>query len=159
MTTAARSRIMKAIKPKDTRPEVAVRKALHAKGYRFRLHSKNLPGKPDIVLARFGAVIEVRGCFWHGHKCQNGRVPLANVGFWTAKLSRNKERDARNIRALRKMGYRVAEVWECQVATPAQLLKTVRRLTNWLCKLEELRTKEAAAKAARREPGTAKNPR
>lgn len=113
----ARSRIMRAIKSKDTAPELTVRRYLHAAGYRFRLHRADLPGRPDIVLPKHKAVIFVHGCFWHQHSsknCRNGKLPQSNTAYWTPKLSRNLERDTAAAAALRKAGWRVLTVWECE---------------------------------------------
>ncbi len=119
----AKSRQMARVRSKNTEPEVAVRRALHARGFRFRLHRKDLPGKPDIVLPRHGLAILVHGCFWHGcPRCDRGRrAPKTNVPFWTAKLTANKERDIRSIAALEASGWRVAVLWECDIRTPARL--------------------------------------
>ena len=109
-----RSRNMAAIKGKNTKPEVLLRKNLFSRGFRFRIHRKDLPGKPDIVLPKFQAAIFVQGCFWHGHRgCPMFRLPATRRDFWEAKIFSNRERDQRNIAELRKMGWRVLEVWEC----------------------------------------------
>jgi DNA mismatch endonuclease (patch repair protein) len=109
-----RSRNMAAIKGKDTKPEVLLRKLLFSKGFRFRIHRKDLPGKPDIVLPRYHAAIFVQGCFWHGHTgCPMFRLPATRRDFWEAKITANQKRDQRSIAALREMGWRVLEVWEC----------------------------------------------
>lgn len=111
--TALRSRIMAAVRSRDTGPEMAVRRALHARGYRYRLHVKDLPGRPDIVLARHSAVVFVHGCFWHGHACTRFSLPATRAGWWAEKIERNRRRDARNARELRERGWRVFVVWEC----------------------------------------------
>ncbi len=119
-----RSAVMRAVKSADTKPEIAIRKALHALGYRYRLHVKNLPGKPDLVFPKHRTVIFVHGCFWHGHNCKRGRrVPKTNTGYWLEKVARNKARDKKNTAALKKLGWRVITVWECEVKTldPASL--------------------------------------
>lgn len=108
----SRSENMSRIKSTNTKPEMIVRRGLHALGFRFRIHRKDLPGKPDLVLPRWRAAIQVHGCYWHGHHCL-GRSPKTNAEYWTGKISRNRERDARNIDALRKAGWRVLIVWEC----------------------------------------------
>ncbi|MBI1393667.1 MAG: DNA mismatch endonuclease Vsr [Alphaproteobacteria bacterium] len=113
---ATRSRIMRAVKSSNTGPERALRRALHARGFRFRLNDASLPGAPDIVLPRWRAVIFVHGCFWHRHDCPRGaRTPATNVDYWTRKLSRNAERDRENAKALRALGWRVRIVWECEL--------------------------------------------
>lgn len=110
-----RSRIMSRIGSKHTRPELAVRSVLHEMGYRFSLHSKSLPGTPDVVLRGIMTVVDVRGCFFHKHiGCGHFSMPKSNVDFWARKLSRNKARDRRNGRLLKNMGWRVVVVWECQ---------------------------------------------
>lgn len=112
-----RSETMSRIRAKDTKPELVIRRDLHSRGFRFRLHKRDLPGRPDIVLTRFQAVIEVRGCFWHGHPgC--GRVPKTNQSFWLPKIAETRVRDERNQRALLSMGWRVLVVWECAITGP-----------------------------------------
>lgn len=109
---------MSRIGQRDTAPEMAVRRMLHAMGYRYRLHAKELPGRPDIVFRPKKAVIFVHGCFWHGHSntaCPISHIPKSNTAFWSAKILRNKFRDQRNTNALREMGWRVLEVWECEI--------------------------------------------
>ena len=117
-TPQKRSEVMRAVKSSDTKPELALRKALHALGYRYRLHVKGLPGKPDLVFPRYRTVIFVHGCFWHGHTCKRGRrVPKSNVDYWVEKIARNKARDRKNATALRKLGWRVITLWECKLKT------------------------------------------
>ena len=118
LTREQRSARMARIRSSNTTPERAVRSALHREGLRFRLHVKNLPGHPDIVLRKYRAVIFVHGCFWHRHSgCPVATTPKSNTEFWKAKFDANVQRDARVQRALRKMGWRVFVVWECQVAS------------------------------------------
>lgn len=113
---ATRSRNMAAIKGKNTKPEVLLRKALFSRGFRFRLHRSDLPGKPDITLPKYNAVIFVHGCFWHGHQgCPMFKVPSSRTEFWLDKISSNQQRDARNIQVLKQQGWRVLEVWECAI--------------------------------------------
>lgn len=119
-----RSEVMRAVKGKDTTPEVALRKALFALGYRYRLNVKNLPGKPDLVFPKHRAVIFVHGCFWHGHDCKRGaRMPKSNVDYWRKKIAGNQARDKRNVAALEDLGWRVITVWECELKSlnPASL--------------------------------------
>lgn len=132
MTAESRSNIMRAVRSSHTKPEVAVRKALHAAGFRYRLHVRDLPGKPDIVFPKFRAVIEVRGCFWHWHTCCYGHLPDTNKDYWNAKLQRNRERDEENVKRLRALGYRVKIIWECQVKTETQLAVVSHSLSKWL---------------------------
>jgi len=123
-----RSRMMAGIRGKNTKPEKALRAALHSEGFRFRVHGAKLPGKPDIVLPMYKAVIFVHGCFWHRHpKCWWNTNPASNVEFWTTKFGETIERDARNITALREIGWRVAVVWECSLR-----LETIERVTSTL---------------------------
>ncbi|EDM83433.1 very short patch repair endonuclease [Limnobacter sp. MED105] len=108
-----RSRMMAGIKGKNTRPEILVRSALHRRGFRFKLHDKTLPGKPDIVLPKYKAVINIHGCFWHGHDCKFFKVPSTRTEFWLAKINGNRSRDSLHRDALLKQGWRVLTVWEC----------------------------------------------
>jgi len=107
-----------------------VRRALHRLGYRFRLHDARLPGRPDIVLRKHGTIIEVKGCFWHGHRCLKGRVPGGNRAYWLQKIAGNKLRDRKNARRLRAMGWKVKAIWECRVRrqSPEQLAAALRKL-------------------------------
>lgn len=111
---AKRSEIMRQIRSTNTQPELAVRRSLHASGFRYRLHVATLPGKPDIVLPKHRAVILVQGCFWHGHGCKGVRIPSSNKDYWIPKLARNMARDKGNIAALKSLGWRVFVIWECQ---------------------------------------------
>lgn len=112
-----RSWNMSRIRSKDTKPEIMVRSLLHRKGYRFRLHSKDLPGKPDIVLRKYKTAVFVHGCYWHRHSgCKFAYEPKSRVEFWTAKFHDNVERDKRNRNALEALGWRVLVIWECEVA-------------------------------------------
>ena len=120
-TVAKRSKIMSAIHGKDTKPEVAVRSYLFRRGFRFRKNDKRYPGHPDVVLPKWRAVVFVNGCFWHQHEgCKHRRVPKSNVEYWSAKLERNRERDAAQKAALEAMGWPVIVVWECELATKAR---------------------------------------
>lgn len=111
-----RSRIMAAVKSKDTKPELIVRRLAHSLGYRFRLHRKDLPGRPDIVFPARGAVIFVHGCYWHGHHCKRGaRIPKTNTAYWKAKIERNVARDVANVAAIEAAGWRVLVLWECEM--------------------------------------------
>lgn len=123
-----RSENMRRIRSKNMRPEVAVRSIVHRHGYRFRLHAKELPGKPDIVRRPYHQAIFVHGCFWHQHadpKCLDGRPPKSNTGYWLPKLARNVKRDKDAAAALRKMGWKVLVIWECETKTPTRLEKRV----------------------------------
>ena len=117
---------MARIKKFDTRPEIAVRRIVHAHGYRYRLHVRELPGTPDLVFPRLRKVIFVHGCFWHRHECRDGRkLPTGNHGYWIPKLARNVERDARDGKSLRALGWDVLVVWECQLSRPQELANTL----------------------------------
>lgn len=115
VSSSTRSRMMSGIHGSDTRPELFIRKGLFAHGFRFRTNCRDLPGRPDLKLTRYGAVILVHGCFWHGHSCRYFRLPSSNVPFWSAKIEKNRARDLRDVRSLREAGWRVCIVWECAV--------------------------------------------
>ena len=108
-----RSKIMSRVKGKHTKPELLIRRALHRKGFRYRLHVKNLPGHPDLVFPKYKAIILVNGCFWHDHGCYLSTKPSTRKEFWQEKFQRNKVRDRKNIEYYRKRGWRVLIVWEC----------------------------------------------
>ena len=129
-----RSRMMANIRSKNTFPELCVRSALHARGFRFRLHDKALPGKPDIVLPKWKAAVFIHGCFWHLHGCANSKIPSTRQEFWSQKLSSNAERDRQQINALQTEGWRVAVVWECSIrrAIKTGNLEPYEKLSNWL---------------------------
>ena len=115
---------MSRIRGKNTVPEKQVRSALHRAGYRFRLHSKQLPGRPDVVLPKYCTVVFVHGCFWHRHKgCRYAYTPKSRVAFWKAKFDSNVERDRRNVRELRRLGWKVVKVWECETDRPDRWLR------------------------------------
>ncbi len=115
-TKEQRSNCMKNIRSKNTTPELIVRKFLYNKGYRYILHDKKLPGKPDIVLRKFNTVIFINGCFWHGHKnCSEAKKPKSNSEFWKTKIISNQQRDKKNIESLSKLGWSVLTIWECQL--------------------------------------------
>lgn len=132
LTPEERSERMSRIRSQNTKPELWVRRLLHARGFRYRLHRKDLPGRPDLVLPKYDAVVFVQGCFWHAHHCQKGRIPDTRADFWQAKFEGNKKRDARNARALRAAGWRVFTVWECELAKPDARKRVVERLTKKL---------------------------
>ena len=114
--SATRSRMMAGIRGKNTKPEILVRSYLHQSGLRFRVHRKDLPGKPDVVLPKYKTTIFVHGCFWHSHsRCKFAVVPASNVEFWKHKLDENRKRDQRNKRRLKALGWRVLTVWACQL--------------------------------------------
>ena len=134
MTREQRHYCMSRIRGKDTRPEMVVRRYLHAQGFRYSLHVRKLPGCPDIVLRKYHTVIFINGCFWHGHPgCEKFRMPSSNVEFWQEKIRRNKERDAQEVAALEALGWNVIVVWECELSkanredTLENLADTLRR--------------------------------
>lgn len=129
-----RSRMMSGIRSRDTDPELQVRRALHAKGFRFRLHDSSVPGKPDLVLPKYRAAIFVHGCFWHGHDCSLFRLPGTRQDFWSAKIERNRRRDQVVQAAVISAGWRHLTVWECAIKGPHQLgaLETASRIEAWL---------------------------
>ena len=121
LSQTQRSYNMSRIRGKNTKPEILVRKGLHARGFRFRLHNKKLPGSPDIVLPKYGVAIMVNGCFWHGHKgCRYATKPKTNVGFWETKIARNRHRDEVTNAHLEALGWHVITVWECELRGKSQ---------------------------------------
>ncbi len=127
-----RSHTMRQVKSKNTSSEIRVRKALHAAGYRFRLHKKDLPGKPDIVLPKYRVAVLVQGCLWHGHQCKRFRWPVANADYWRAKIGRNMARDAVNLKTLKNQLWHVKVIWDCQLKEGiADLLENLERLRAW----------------------------
>jgi len=119
-----RSWLMSRVKGRDTKPELLVRSLVHRMGFRFRIHRRDLPGKPDIVLPRHGKVIFVHGCFWHGHKrCSRSKRPTTREAFWNRKLDQNIERDERFRKRLRRVGWKVLIVWDCEIRKPEKLLR------------------------------------
>ncbi|MXQ07883.1 DNA mismatch endonuclease Vsr [Alphaproteobacteria bacterium GH1-50] len=127
ITKERRSENMRRIRSKDMKPEMHVRRIVHGMGYRFRLHRKDLPGKPDLVFGPRKAVVFVHGCFWHQHNCRAGRIPSSNSDYWTPKLARNVERDVSARTALEEAGWRVLVVWECELKDEAAIRKRLRR--------------------------------
>ena len=125
-----RSEIMRAVKSKDTKPEVALRKALFAKGFRYLLNVKDLPGKPDVVFPKYRAVLFVHGCFWHGHDCPRGaRRPQTNPEYWRSKIARNRKRDHNAVAALQRRGWSVKISWECDLK---HLPEEANKIAGWL---------------------------
>jgi DNA mismatch endonuclease, patch repair protein len=130
LTPERRSENMRRIKSKDMAPELAVRRLVHKLGYRYRLHRKDLPGKPDLVFGPKRKVIFVHGCFWHGHEregCLDARRPKSNTSYWNPKLSRNKERDTERIAALEAVGWEVLVIWECETKNDKALRTRLRQ--------------------------------
>lgn len=130
-TVETRSRIMRAVKGRNTGPELAVRRVVHGMGYRYRLHRKDLPGRPDIVFSRLRKVMFVHGCFWHGHCCRRGaRIPKNNQEYWVKKVSRNKDRDEKNLASLAAEGWESLVVWECETRDNDKITKRVVRFLS-----------------------------
>jgi DNA mismatch endonuclease (patch repair protein) len=134
LTPEVRRRTMAAVKSVNTSPELLVRRALHRLGYRFRLHDRNLPGKPDMVLAKWRLAIFVHGCYWHAHSCPRGaRVPKTNRAYWQRKIRGNAQRDIKRLAELKLLGWRTLVVWECQTRNrqfEASLAQRLNRLTQ-----------------------------
>lgn len=127
-TLEQRSRIMRAVKGTDTEPELIVRHMVHQMGYHFRLHRKDLPGKPDLVFSGLRKVVFVHGCFWHGHDCtRDARPPKANAEYWRKKIERNCIRDAASITELKVHGWRAAVIWECELKKPTRVKRRLAR--------------------------------
>lgn len=123
-----RSEIMRRVRSKDTGPELALRRYLHSKGLRYRLHVKELPGQPDIVFPARRSVILVHGCFWHGHDCRRGRnQPKSRLDYWRPKIEANRNRDERVAKELRRLGWRVLVVWECEALHPSRIYDKIAR--------------------------------
>ena len=128
-TLEQRRRNMSAVKSKNTKPEILVRKVLHAKGYRFRLHVKELPGKPDIVFPKYKTVIFVNGCFWHRHEgCKYASTPTTNIDFWNAKFAENVARDKKKCQEIQEKGWQVIVIWTCEINNTAALGERLKML-------------------------------
>ena len=137
MTPEQRSRCMAAIKGKDTKPEMIVRKFLFSRGLRYRVNNRKLPGSPDIVLKNYKTVVFIDGCFWHGHEgCKYYRLPKTNVNFWRQKIALNIARDYANGVDLRLAGWRVIRVWECDIKTKAKRDETLEQLYQEIVRIE-----------------------
>ena len=131
-TAQQRSYNMQQIKAKNTKPEMLVRKFLHSRGFRYLLHDKNLPGKPDLVLPKYKTLIFIHGCFWHGHgDCKYYVVPKTRTEWWLNKIKSNKANDSRSVKELKKQNWKIITVWECDLK-PAKLKKTLNRLLTKL---------------------------
>jgi DNA mismatch endonuclease, patch repair protein len=130
-TKEKRAHVMSRIGGRNTTPELFVRSLLHRNGYRFRLHRRDLPGKPDVVLPRYRTVVFVHGCFWHGHDCERGKRPTSNQDFWNDKLQKNLNRDLKNIVALEGLGWTVCVIWQCELKSGTERL--INRLQKPLC--------------------------
>ena len=130
LSPAERSVRMSAIRSKNTKPEVRLRRALFALGLRFRLHVRNLPGAPDLVFRRFGVLVNVRGCFWHQHHCRDGHIPHSRRNYWVPKLKRNVQRDVQRTAELRSLGWREIVVWECEIRSQKKLERMASRVAK-----------------------------
>lgn len=127
LTPAQRSSNMSKIRSQDTKPEMRIRRQLHALGYRYRLHDRRLPGKPDLVFAGRGKVIFINGCFWHAHNCPRGeRLPKSNLEYWSQKRRRNQERDSVQRSKLVELGWAYMDVWECEIRSQEDCLRDIR---------------------------------
>lgn len=140
VSPATRSRMMSGIRHKNTKPELAIRSALHRAGFRFRLHRSDLPGRPDLVFPRYKAVLFVHGCFWHGHGCHLFRWPATRQEFWREKIEKNIARDRKQYAALEEMGWRTAILWECALKGRARLSfsEVVDTCSEWLTSNERV---------------------
>lgn len=140
-----RSRLMSNVRGKNTAPELLVRSALHALGYRFRIHVRNLPGTPDVVLAKYKLCIFVHGCFWHRHQaCKRATIPTNNAEFWIEKFSRTVARDRRTAASLRKAGWSVVAIWECRTVNRVHLERRLRKIMRSIRKGNSLEKEFAA---------------
>jgi DNA mismatch endonuclease, patch repair protein len=137
---ATRSRMMSGIRARNTKPEVRIRSLLHRAGFRFRIHVSDLPGKPDVVLPRFRAIIMIHGCFWHWHGCHLFKLPSTRQDFWETKIRRNRDNDRRVESALHDAGWRVATIWECAMKGPGRLddADLQQQIASWLQSRSEL---------------------
>ena len=156
LSQSQRSYNMSRIRGKNTKPEIQVRKWLHARGFRFRLQDRRLPGKPDIVLPKYGVAIMVNGCFWHGHKgCRYATKPKTNTEFWEAKIARNKHRDEVTTAHLEALGWTVITVWECELSGRTNITARLDELTEEILiagenKLQQEATRQQNKSAARK---------
>ncbi len=153
LTPSQRHKCMSSIRGKNTKPEILVRKGLHARGFRFHLHNKKLPGSPDIVLPKYGVAIMVNGCFWHGHKgCRYATKPKTNVEFWEMKIARNRHRDEVTTAHLEALGWTVITVWECELCKNAGVNEKLDALAGEIIRAGDVkRQREALKKKTRME--------
>ena len=137
-----RSRMMSGIKGKDTKPELQIRQMLHRRGFRYRLHASNLPGKPDLVFPKYHAVIQIHGCFWHRHQCHMFKWPKSRTDFWREKINSNALRDLQNELLLAERGWRVLTVWECSLKGKLRkpLDELGEEIASWLIEREPSRS-------------------
>ena len=134
LTKTQRQHCMSRIRGKNTKPEILVRKGLHARGFRFRLHNKKLPGSPDVVLPKYGVAIMINGCFWHGHRgCRYATRPKSNVEFWESKIARNRHRDEVTDAHLLALGWHVITIWECELRGADNTAERIDKLVKEIC--------------------------
>jgi DNA mismatch endonuclease (patch repair protein) len=138
-----RSQIMAAIRSEDTKPEMALRRSLFRLGYRYRLHQRGLPGKPDMVFSKYGVVVFVNGCFWHHHECLDVKMPETQRAWWRKKLDGNRKRDVAVLKALHEMGWRTVVVWECSIRRTKDLDAAMRKVAGQVSRF--LRSKRKMA--------------
>ena len=151
LTSSQRSHCMSRIRGKNTKPEILVRKGLHARGFRFRLHNKKLPGSPDIVFPKYGVAIMVNGCFWHGHKgCRYATRPKSNVEFWETKIARNKHRDEVTTAHLEALGWHVITVWECELRGKLESNTRLDKLADEIRFIDESKKRQEAVRQQNR---------
>ena len=122
VSKTVRSKIMSSVRTRNTKPELILRYMIHRLGYRYSLHRKGLPGRPDLVFVSRRKIIFVHGCFWHGHRCRYGRLPKSRLEYWRPKIGKNRERDAYQLRLLQTMGWRTLVVWQCELKDEAKLI-------------------------------------
>ena len=147
LTSSQRHKCMSSIRGKNTKPEILVRKGLHARGFRFRLHNKKLPGSPDIVLPKYGVAIMVNGCFWHGHKgCRYATKPKSNVEFWETKIARNRHRDEVTTAHLEALGWTVITIWECELRKNAGVNEKLDALAAEIVRAGEVKSQRETEK-------------
>ncbi|MFC1985734.1 very short patch repair endonuclease [Chloroflexota bacterium] len=132
LTPQQRSHMMSRVKNRDTKIETMIRSLLHRRGFRFRKNASDLPGRPDITLPKYKAVILVHGCFWHGHTCNKGKLPSTRLEFWSKKIAENQGRDKYILSQLHNSGWRIAVVWECSLRNKTQQVTTIEQLCNWI---------------------------
>ena len=136
VTKSQRSNNMSRIRSKNTKPEMLVRKKLFEAGIRYRIHVKDLAGKPDIAIKKYKLIIDVKGCFWHGHEgCKYSNTPKSNKSYWVPKIKKNKKRDIDNYKKLTEMGYKVFIIWECETKDKTQFIKRIKNITSLVEKL------------------------
>ena len=151
LTKSQRHQCMSHIRGKNTKPEILVREGLHARGFRFRLHNKKLPGSPDIVLPKYGVAIMVNGCFWHGHKgCRYATEPKTNIEFWETKIARNRHRDEVTNAHLEALGWHVITVWECELRGKLESNTRLDKLADEIRFIDESKKRQEAVRQQNR---------